>query len=161
MLSSGSCPPPLPVSFSQAFSLTAMWCSVDGWNARRSLIPSFTYPLTAGVVGAPQMTVQPVFSIFLCFPLPSGTLRTPGLVRSQMLSSHLFLCLPRLLPPFTVPCTMVSTRPDERETCPYHFSLRLFTMLRRSPCGPFVCWILAQTSSYVTWCLYEIRNILW
>ena len=37
-----------------------------------------------------------------------------------MLSSHLFLCLPCLLPPFTVPCNMVLARPDERETCPQH-----------------------------------------
>ena len=36
-------------------------------------------PLTARVVGAPQMTLQPVFSIFPCSPLPSGTCRTPGL----------------------------------------------------------------------------------
>ena len=36
-------------------------------------------PLTARVVGAPQMILQPVFSIFPCFPLPSGTCRTPRL----------------------------------------------------------------------------------
>ena len=37
------------------------------------------YPLTTRVVGAPQMISQPVFSIFPCSPLPSGTWRTPGL----------------------------------------------------------------------------------
>ena len=37
-------------------------------------------------------------------------------VHSLMLSSHLFLCLPCLLPPFTVPCKMVSARPYERKT---------------------------------------------
>ena len=36
-------------------------------------------PLTARVVGAPQMILQPLFSIFPCSPLPSGTWRTPGL----------------------------------------------------------------------------------
>ena len=30
--------------------------------------------------------------------------------------------------------------------CPCHFSLRLFTMVRRSSCGPTACWILARTS---------------
>ena len=35
---------------------------------------------------------------------------------SLMLSSHLSLCLPCLLLPFTVPCKMVLARPDERET---------------------------------------------
>ena len=37
------------------------------------------YPLTARVVGAPQMISQPVSSIFPCSPLPSGTWRTLGL----------------------------------------------------------------------------------
>ena len=35
--------------------------------------------LTARVVGAPQMILQPVFSIFPCSALPSGTWPTPGL----------------------------------------------------------------------------------
>ena len=75
-------------------------------------------------------------------------------VRSLMLSSHFFLCLPCLLHPFTVPCKMVLPRPDEGETCPYHCSLRLFTMVRRSSCGPVACRILARTSSLVKWSLY-------
>ena len=53
-------------------------------------------------------------------------------VHSLMLSSHLFLCLPCLLPPFTVPCKMVLARPDEQETWPYHCSLHLFTVVRTS-----------------------------
>ena len=36
-------------------------------------------PLTARVAGAPQMILQPVFSIFPCSPLPSRNCRTPGL----------------------------------------------------------------------------------
>ena len=36
-------------------------------------------PLTARVVGAPKMILQPVSSIFSCSPLPSGSWRTPGL----------------------------------------------------------------------------------
>ena len=39
-----------------------------------------------------------------------------GPVHFLMLSSHVFLCLPCLLPPFTVPCKMVLARHDERET---------------------------------------------
>ena len=38
-----------------------------------------TNPLTARVVGAPQMVLQQVFSIFPCSPLPSKTCRTPDL----------------------------------------------------------------------------------
>ena len=60
-------------------------------------------------------------------------------VYSLMLSSHLFFCLSCLLPPFAVPCKMVLARPDEQERCPYHFSLRLFTMeVRRSGQEVFV-----------------------
>ena len=80
-------------------------------------------------------------------------------VHSLMLSSHLFFCLPCLLPPFTVPCKMLLARPDEQETWPYHCSLRLFTMVRSS-CGPIACWILARTSSLVTRFLYEICSWL-
>ena len=68
-------------------------------------------------------------------------------VHSPMLSSHLFLCPPCLLPPFTVSCKMVLARPDERETWPYHCSLRLFTIVRRSSCGPVACWIKASSNS--------------
>ena len=81
-------------------------------------------------------------------------------VHSLMLSSNLFFCLSCLPPPFTVPCKTDLARPDERETCPYYFSLPLFTMVGRSLCGPIACWILAQTFSLVTWSLYEMHSIL-
>ena len=51
-------------------------------------------------------------------------------------------------------------RPNEWETWPYHCSLCLFTMVRRCSCGPIACWILAWTSSLVTWSLYKMGNIL-
>ena len=116
------------------------------------------YPLTARVVGAPQMISQPVSSIFPCSPLP-WDLANSRPVHSLMLSSHLFLCLPCLLHPFTVPCKMVLDRPDERETGPHHCSLRLFTVVRPSY-GPIACWFLAQTFSLATWSLYEMCSIL-
>ena len=46
---------------------------------QHSQIIIIIYPLTAMVAGAPQMTSQPVSSIFLCSPLPSGTWRPLGL----------------------------------------------------------------------------------
>ena len=110
--------------------------------------PSFTviYTLTAWVAWAPQMTSQPVSSVFPCFPLPSRTWRTPGLSISWwcrptsssvcLVFFPLSLCLARWF----------LARLDERETWPYHCSLRLFTVIRRSSCGPIACWILAQTS---------------
>ena len=81
-------------------------------------------------------------------------------VHSLMLSSYLFFCLPCLLPPFTVPCKMVLARHDEQETCPYHCSLHLFTMVRRSLSGPIGCWILAWSSSLLTQSLYEMQGVL-
>ena len=81
-----------------------------------------------GIVGAPHMTSQPVFSTAL------WDLANSRPFHDLMLSSHLFFCLPCLLPPFIVPCKMVLARSNERETHPYRFSLHLFTMVRSS-CG--------------------------
>ena len=100
------------------------------------------------------------FLHFSLFSAPLWGMASSRLVHSLMLSSHFFFCLPCLLHSLTVPCKMVLARPDERETCPYHCSLRFFTMIRKSSCGPIACWILAQTSSLVTWSLYETRSIL-
>ena len=48
-----------------------------GWgDVKTPSFFTFTYPLTATVTGAPQITSQSVPSIFLCSPLPSGTLRS-------------------------------------------------------------------------------------
>ena len=98
------------------------------------------------------------FLHFFLFSTALWDLANSRPVHSLMLSSHLFLGPPCLLPPFTVPCKMVLARPDERETWPYHCSLLLFTMVSRPSCGPFACWILAWTSSLVTWSFYEIRS---
>ena len=121
---------------------------------------SLIYPFTARVVGAPQIVSKPVSSIFLLFSTGLWDFANSRPVHSLMLSSHLFFCLPCLFPPFTVPCKMVLARPDERETWPYHCSLRLFTTVRRSSCGPIACWIFARTSSLVTWSLHKMRSIL-
>ena len=116
--------------------------------------------LTARVIGAPQKILQPFFFNFSLFSTAIWDLPNSRPVHSLMLSAHLFFCLPYLLPPFTVPCKMVLARPDEWETWPYHCSLHLFTIVRRSSCGPIACWILARTSSLVTWSLYEMHSIL-
>ena len=80
--------------------------------------------------------LPPLFSAFRSMMFRSRP------VRSLMLSSHRFLSLPLRLPPWTVPCTIVLASPDDRVSCPYHFSLRLFTEVRSS-CGPmaFQFWL--------------------
>ena len=55
---------------------------------------------------------------------------------------------------------MAFVRRDKRETCPYHFSLHLFMMVRRSSCGLIACWTFALTSSLATWSLYEMHSNL-
>ena len=117
------------------------------------------YPLIARVVGAPQMISQPVSSIFPCSPLPCGTWQTPGLsIPWCCLPTSSSVCLVFFFP-FTVPCKMVLVRPDERKAWPYHCSLRLFTIVRSS-CASIAWWILARTSSLLTWSLYETCSIL-
>ena len=95
----------------------------------------FTYPLTAGVVVATQMTSQPVSSIFSVLHCPLGLCGLQACPFLDVVLLLLFLshCL---LPPFAVPREMVLARPDERETYPYHLSLHLFTMVRRSSRSP-------------------------
>ena len=53
-------------------------------------------------------------------------------VHSVTLSSHLFFCLPLLLPPCTVPCRIIFASPVDLVMCPYHLSLRFFAVVRRS-----------------------------
>ena len=84
------------------------------------------YPLTARVVGAPQTISQPVSSIFPVLHCPRGLGELQACPFSPLSLSALSSS------PFTVPCKMVFARPDERGTCPYHCSLRLFTVVRRS-----------------------------
>ena len=100
-----------------SLSLSLCVCSGDNGNSLALLLISLsmTYPLTARVVGAPQMISQPVSSILPCYPLPSGTWRTLGLsIPLCCLPTSSSVCLD-FFSPFTVPCRMVSARPDEWE----------------------------------------------
>ena len=59
-----------------------------------SIIIIIINPLTMRVAGAPQMILQPVFSIFPCSTLPSGTCQTPGLsIPWCCLPTPCFVCL--------------------------------------------------------------------
>ena len=68
-------------------------------------------------------------------------------VHSGMLSSHLLFCLPLSLPPCTVPCMIVLACPEDLVTCSYRFSLRRFTVVKRSLWGPMAGRVLFRTSS--------------
>ena len=74
-----------------------------------------------------------------------------------MLSSHRFLCLPCLLPPFTV---ARSFWPDLMNGKHDHTTAACVSLIvRRSSCGPIACWMLAWTCSLVTWSLHEMCSI--
>ena len=108
-----------------------------------SLISShLIYPLTAGVVERRGGTTDDFsnsflhfFSVLLC-PLGFRKLQACPLLD---IFPPLFLSLPCLPPHFTVPCKMVSARLDERKTCPYHVSLRLYTMVRMTIVVQWAC----------------------
>ena len=107
------------------------------------------YPLTTKVVGAPQMISQPVFSIFLSSPLPTGTWRTPGLSIPWCLPTSSSVC--RVFFPLSL-CLARWFLPDlmngrhDRTTA-------VCVPLQRSG-GLCVVWLP------VTWSLYEMCSIL-
>ena len=51
-------------------------------------------------------------------------------VHSEILFSQCFFCRPLFLPPCTVPCKIVLASPDDLDTCPNHFNLRFFTVVK-------------------------------
>ena len=126
-------------------------------NIRRRFIVIIISPLTARVVGAPQMILQPVLSVFPCSPLPSGTCQTPGLsIPWCCLPTSSFVCL------VFFPLSLCLARwfwPDLMNRKHDH-TTAVCISVRRSSCGPIACWILVRTSSLVTWSLYEMASIL-
>ena len=96
-------------------------------------------PLTARVVWAPQMILQPVFSIFPCSPLPSGTCRTPGL-------SIPWCCLP------TSSLSALSSSPFH---CAFHIHceyFRLGTLISYNWAQVLEAWDSLKLLSFVLIC---------
>ena len=105
--------------------------SSEGTLISASTIPSHKWSWPSPIIAHNRRshlgTTDDFTSSFLHFSLFSTALwgsANSRPVHSLMLSSHLVLCLPCLLPPFTVRCKMALTRPVEWETWPYHCSLR-------------------------------------
>ena len=111
-----------------------------------------------GVIGAPQMASKRVSSILLGFHCPLGL----GELWACSMCSFPDVVFPTLFlsalssSPFNCALQDGFGHTDERNTCPHHCSLRLFTIVRWSSCGPIACWILARTSLLVAWSLYEM-----
>lgn len=90
----------------------------------------------------PWMSWQSPFLSILCYWLPTSS------------SVFLFFFL------FTVPCTIVLAKPEDLQTWSTHLSFRLSTRVKSSSYSPMGAWIFLQTSSKVTWSLYEMSNSL-
>ena len=85
-------------------------------------------PVVWLTTGAPLLILQPASSTPCGFSAFCSSIFHSRPVHSLILSSHCFLCLPLCLPP----CRIVLASPDDHVMCLYHFSLRLFTEVRRS-----------------------------
>ena len=138
-----------------------------------SFIFTFSYPLLQGSPGHHRWLHDqfPPFSPVLHSALGRGEHQASSFLDVvflplplSALSSYLFLCLPCLPAPFTLPCKVVLARSGEQEIRPYSISLQFVSLYNglevSSPCGVIACWILAQTSSLVTRSLYKVHSIL-
>ena len=108
---------------------SAIWNSTE-WSLKiwavkeKKKVSHLIYSLT---VRGHWGNTEDLTTTFLHFPLFSTAfldLANSRPVHSLMLSSRLFLCLPCLLPPLTLPCKMVLARTDEWVTWPYHCSFK-------------------------------------
>ena len=118
-------------------------------------------PLTAKVSGGTTGDFATSFLHFsACYPLPSGTCQTPGL-------SIPWCCLPTSSSVCLVffPLSLCRARwfwPDLMNG--KHDRTTAVCISLQWPGGlcvcPIACWILAWTSSLVTWSLYEMCSIL-
>ena len=117
---------------------------------------TFTDPSTVGGCWGSQ----PVFSIFLCSPLPSVTWWTPGLPIPWCCLPTSFCCYLVFFSLSLCPEKWFwPNLPNRRHA--HATSACLFMRVRRSLCGQIACWILAQTSSVVTQSSYQMHSILW
>ena len=98
------------------------------------------YPLTARVVGAPQIISQPVSSIFPCSPLPSGTWRTPGQAATDLVW---YGCLFSSHDESWAKYNLMEPIPLQVEHMAVEFIVELFR-----PSGPF----LLPMRIYAQWC---------
>ena len=76
------------------------------WGHFRLTFFTFTHPLTAGGCRGTTDDFTTSFLHFSLFSTAPWDLANSRPVRSLMLSSQLFFCLPCHLPPFTVPCKL-------------------------------------------------------
>ena len=106
-------------------------------NARHNTLTR--YPVVWWIVASLQLIWQPAPAI----PLASQSSSWRRLASCQ--------CIPGCCPPISVsclaPCRIVLASPVDLVTCPYHFSLRVFTVVKKSSWGPMARRVLFRISS--------------
>ena len=127
------------------------------WSSFILHLAPCTYPVVMVTVGAAR-TYQPFPSFGFCFQL----LLSEGVATFQ--PSPLRNYSPNdasFVGPFfsllaLVPCKIVLASPDDLDTCPNHFYLRFYTVVKISlSWGPMAYLILSVAASLVMWSLYE------
>ena len=108
---------------------------------------TYTYPVDNDHWGATDVATLSLHLILFSASLTASQHFNP--VHSALLFSQLFSCRPLLLPPCPVPCKIVLASPDDFDTCPNHFNLRYFTVVKISSWGQMACLILSLTASLV------------
>ena len=88
------------------------------------------YPVVNDRWGAMDVATLSLHFILFSASLTASQNFNP--VHSAILFSQRFFCRPLLLPPCTVPCKIVLASPDDLDTCPNHFNLRFFTVVKIS-----------------------------
>ena len=107
-------------------------------------------------VGAPR-TKQTFRSIWFCFHILLRRCKTSTPSTQRCYSPNASFSL---LHHCTVPCKIVLASPTDPATCPNHFNLRFFTVVRQG-IGPYDdILILSLTASLVMWSLYKMPSFM-
>ena len=109
--------------FRLLISVVAYYCTC----IRSSL--NYAYAISSCTYTYPVVTLSLHFILFSASLTASQNFNP---VHSALLFSQRFFCRPLLLPPCTVPCKIVLASPDDLDTCPNHFNLRFFTVVKIS-----------------------------
>ena len=89
-----------------------------------------TYPVVNDRWGATDVATLSLH--FILFSASLTASQNFNHVHSAMFFSQRFFWRPLFAPPCTVPCKIVLASPDDLDTCPNHFNLRFFTVVKIS-----------------------------
>ena len=101
--------------------------SVSAFTVSLTLV---IYPVVNDRWGATDVATLSLHFILFSASLTASQNFNP--VHSAMFFSQRFFWRPLFLPPCTVPCKIVLASPGDLDTCPNHFNLHFFTVVKKS-----------------------------